>query len=153
MKKSNLPEELLEELRETMSLSRIVKDGFFVREEYFDPPSESFIKLNRVVLDRALVDHFIADKNYRYQSKLWRNLDNIEFVETCDRADLDSELVFLCFDVITDILLYRGEDKYFKEDNKALKKLTRKEKEFYLDYQEPDWDKKKRKKYTRKKKK
>lgn len=114
----DLPESLIEELMGKLSLSKIsqTKEGFFKNSTFFDPVDKSIereIKLFRDVLDRALVDFLLeVDLNTCSKDMLyikadveeWLDPENQEFVDACERAFLDSDMVYSCFIIIKQII-------------------------------------------------
>jgi hypothetical protein len=142
----NIPQEILDEYKEVASIRRLVKTGFFCKQDSIFWTQDPYLRLNRTVLDKALVDQFIGDKNFRLQSKIWCDLENVEFLLACERADLEPELVKISFDIITKILIEKGEDKYHQVDKTELKELSDEEREDYLNYEDTLWYEKEKKK-------
>jgi len=121
-----------------MTVSRLLKTGLFKK---LPPPVEDVrqeLLLFRAVLDKALLDQFDKHEQYRIQSKLWATLDNRDFIEASEQAFLDPELVLLIFKEVTDIFRRNGEDKYYEEDDKALLQMSDKDKQFYMEYEDPE---------------
>ena len=133
-----------------MTLPRLVKTGFFVKELKNLPDSSGAIYndlwLHLEVLDKALLDHFGAHRKYRLQVKLWLDLDNDDFIMSCERANLKPKLVLESFRAIEQIFIKNGQDNYALGDWLQIDEMTDEEKELILNYEEPDWDEKKRKK-------
>jgi hypothetical protein len=131
-----IPKDLLEELLGVMTLTRLVKTGLFTK---LAPATEEIrpeLRLYRTVLDKALLDQFDKDENYRLQSKLWADLENQDFCEVCDLALLDAESVLSLFEQVTKIFRKKGEDLYWQKDNRRLAKMSDERKQFYLNYEE-----------------
>ena len=143
------------EYKEVASIRRLVKTGFFCKQDSIFWTQDPYLRLNRTVLDKALVDQFIGDKNFRFQSKIWCDLENEDFLLACERADLEPELVKISFDIKiilkylkidTKILIEKGEDKYHQVDKTELKELSDEEREDYLNYEDTLWYEKEKKK-------
>jgi len=99
-----------------MSVSRLTKTGLFKK---LPPPTEDTrveLLLHRAVLDKALLDLFTEEEDHRHDAKHWLDLDNPNFVEICEIAFLDPELVFKLFLMVKRIFIEKGEDIYFDED-------------------------------------
>ena len=127
--------DLLEELLGVMTLTRLVKTGLFTK---LAPPNEEIrpeLRLYRTVLDKALLDQFDKDENYRLQSKLWADIENKDFCEICDLALLDAENVISLFQQVT-MIRKKGEDLYWQKDNRRLSRMSEERKQFYLNYEE-----------------
>jgi len=100
------PPTLLKELQDNMSLTRLAKTGLFQKMDVDDQSSEGLkeFKLHRAVLDRALIDSFSSVERVRADVAKWLKQDNQDFIDCCDRAGLDSDLVYECFHLMKDIL-------------------------------------------------
>ncbi len=100
----DLPEDLHTELTEGMTLGRISSTGFFQRlpvmHESFRPDLELF----RAILDRALVDSFSAVPTIREEAEAWLEIGNPDYLEICNNADLEPELVMKAFKYVQEIL-------------------------------------------------
>jgi len=129
-------------LGDKMSLKRLTKTGLFIKLEVPTEEIRTDLLLHRTVLDKALLDHFNKDENFRLQAKLWCDLNNPDFIEACDRALLSSELVYSTFHAVTEVFVENGEDTYSSLDNKRIARMSDEDKDFFLDYVEPDWDEK-----------
>lgn len=94
-----LQEKILKELAKSMSLKRLWHTGLFYRlpvpEEHEELTAE--IKLHRAVLDRALLDMFHPEDLVRSDVTTWLELLNPDFIEACERADLEPSLVYELF--------------------------------------------------------
>jgi hypothetical protein len=128
--------QLLEELERTMTVSRLVKTGLFAKIEPPDEIVRPHLRLYRTVLDKALLDQFDACEEYRLQSKLWADINHLDFLEVCDLALLEPEDVLELFGIVTSVFRNKGEDKYWKKDNKKLARLSNEDKETILQYEE-----------------
>jgi len=125
-------------LEDTMSVSRLLKTGLFKKIE---PPSEEVrphLQLQLAILEKALLDQFDKHEQYRIQSKLWARLQNPDFVEVCEHAFLDPEDVLEVFKQVTRIFRNNGEDLFYIEDREKISKLTKKEWDYYLYYEDPE---------------
>ena len=125
---SLLTDELIEELTESLSLVRLSTVGFFKRMPYelghgsIDVSRE--IAMHRAVLDKALVDYFSTNRGIRRDVIQWLSLDNQEFVDACERALLEPELVFKAFFAMK--LLLKGDRAKFPTKNlKNLKNVKK----------------------------
>jgi len=133
---TKIQNDLIEELLSVMTLTRLVKTGLFTK---LDAPNEeirSELRLYRTVLDKALLDQFDKDDNYRLQSKLWADINNPDFCEICDLALLEAENVLELFEQVTTIFRKKGEDLYWQKDNRRLGRMSDAKKEYYLNYEE-----------------
>ena len=102
-----LTEQLIEELTKELSLKRLWHSGLFIRLPIVHEELSSEITLFRAVLDRALLDLFHHDAVIRDDAKTWLDLKNEDFLESCDRADLDHLLVYELFTTINKIFKNR----------------------------------------------
>lgn len=125
-------------LEETMTVSRLIKTGFFRKIPPHSEEIRTELHLFRYVLDKALLDQFDEHEIYRMQSKLWADLDNPDFIETCELAFLNPNDVIKGFMKVTEIFRKNGEDKYYKKDIKKFNTLSKTDIEYYLNYEEPD---------------
>jgi hypothetical protein len=99
-----------------MSVARLNKTTFFQK---MGVPCETIrieLKLFRAVLDKALLDLFDEEEEYRLDAKNWLDKDNPDFIEICDLAFLEPELVYLGFLFVKKIFKEKGEDQYIDED-------------------------------------
>jgi hypothetical protein len=100
-----IPQILLDELRQDMSLTRLAKTGLFQRMDLDSSDDEArALKLHRAVLDRALIDSFSCVPKIREDVEKWLVRDDQDFIDCCERAGLDSDLVFKVFKLMKDIL-------------------------------------------------
>ena len=101
-----LPLELIKELEEDMSLTRLAKTGLFQKMNVDDSimGDQRELKLHRAVLDRALIDSFSSVERIKADVAKWLSQDSQDFIDCCDRAGLDSDLVYKCFLLMKDIL-------------------------------------------------
>ena len=110
--------ELIDELKDKMTLTRLAKVGLFQKlpndedNPIFSECSDE-IYLHRAVLDRALVDSFSQSKKIRGDIESWLYIDNPDFIDACDRALLDPKLVLACFKVMKKIL--KGKNAKFRK--------------------------------------
>lgn len=113
-----LPEQLIEELQGSMSLTRLAKIGLFQKMLVDDPDIEikREVKLHRAVLDKALVDSFSNRDKIRKAVEYWLNLTNKEFRDACDRAVLAPDLVYRTFHLMKKIL--KGKNAQFPKYGK-----------------------------------
>jgi hypothetical protein len=105
-----------------MSLTRLAKTGLFQKIRLTgDEPEEivKMVKLHRAVLDKALVDSFSVVDRVRNNVEYWLKLSNKDFVEACDRAMLEPELVYDTFYLMKEIL--KGQNATFKRFGKKAK--------------------------------
>jgi hypothetical protein len=134
---------LKEQLLSIMTLPRLVKTGLFKK---IPPPTEDIrqeLRLYRTVLDKALLDWFCDDENYRIQSKLWMDIENEDFVTVCDLANLEAEDVEALFLEVQKIFIENGQDKYYLQDQELINSLSDEEKIKFLTWVEPDEPKRK----------
>jgi hypothetical protein len=82
-----------------MSLKRLWHTGLFIRLPVPEIHEEltAEIKLHRAVLDRALLDMFHPKDVIRLDVKTWLELRNPDFIEACERADLEPKSVYELF--------------------------------------------------------
>lgn len=101
-----------------MSLIRLAKTGLFIKlsvnEEYTEIARE--IKLHRAVLDKAIIDSFSIVPSIKQDVDDWLDLDNPIFIEACERAFLEPELVYATFKSVKRIL--QGDKAKFKKFGK-----------------------------------
>lgn len=110
---SSIKTQLLNELRGKMSLNRLARVGLFQKLD--DGSADSIkdeLRLFRAVLDKALVDSFSQVKSIRREVKAWLVRDNPDFIECCERAMLDPDMVFKTFLTVKCIL---GRNATFKK--------------------------------------
>jgi hypothetical protein len=109
--------ELLIDLQATMSLSRLSKTGLFQKLDLESSDGiENELTLHRAVLDKALIDSFSIRKEIREDVENWLHLDNPDFLEACERAMLDPQLVFEMFKLMKEVLKGdRAKFRKFKE--------------------------------------
>jgi hypothetical protein len=121
--------ELLQELKDQMSLSRLAKTGLFQRMAVPDEAKEvrREIKLHRAVLDKALVDSFSLTSRIRVSVEGWLRLDNPDFKQACERAYLDPTSVFRVFHVIKEVI--KGKNAKFRRYGAASGNLSLPEEE------------------------
>ncbi len=62
------------------------------------------VRLFRAVLDRALVDCFSIREDIRNETREWVNLDNEDYLISCERAMLEPEKVMQVFEIFLEIL-------------------------------------------------
>ena len=100
--------ELIKELQEGMSLTRLAKTGLFQRMNIDDSiigdEEQRELRLHRAVLDRALIDSFSTVDRIREDVEKWLDIANQDFIICCDRADLNPGNVFDVFILIKEIL-------------------------------------------------
>ncbi len=98
-----------------MSLTRLAKTGLFKRisvEEWINSDLQKEITLHRAVLDQALLDYFSMDPDTKQDVVGWLSVDNQEFIDACDRAALDPDLVYKTFRAMKEIL--KGDNAKFR---------------------------------------
>ncbi len=100
------PPQLLKELQSDMSLTRLAKTGLFQKMDLDDSgvAGQRELRLHRAVLDRALIDSFSCVDHIREEVQQWLKKDNPDFIDCCERAGLDSDLVYRCFFLMKEIL-------------------------------------------------
>lgn len=54
----------------------------------------------RKIIDKAFYDCFSSSKKTRREAYEWFNLEDEDFLEVCDNADLDAKKVFIWFKVL-----------------------------------------------------
>lgn len=96
-----------------MSLNRLAKTGLFRRlpTEGMEEIRRELI-LHRSVLDKALVDYF-SDTSFPPYSEVstWLSLDNLDFIDACERAMLPPEKVFETFVTLKKVLTQKRVDE------------------------------------------
>jgi len=96
--------ELLKELKSELSLVRLLKVGLFKKMPIDNSEFEKEITLHRAVLDRALVDYFSVQPDIRDEVLAWLDLNNPDFIQACQRADLEPQGVFDTFKIMRKII-------------------------------------------------
>ena len=106
--------DLIEDLRKSMSLTRLANVGLFQRLD-FDIEHEAYreVRLHRAVLDKALVDMFSVVPVIKKDVDTWLSLKNRDFIDAAERAALDPELVYKVFMLMKEILV--GDKARFKK--------------------------------------
>ena len=125
---------LIEALQEEMSLDRLARTGLFINIDLEDcvHTRDELIFL-RAILDRALIDYFYPpDASYKDETGRdvfikqevvdWLKLDNPDFIETCQNAELSPEKVLKIFKTME--LILTGDRGKFKKLGKREKKLV-----------------------------
>lgn len=109
-----LDPQLIKELQEEMSLTRLASVGLFQKMGTDDGPEIAReIRLHRAVLDKALVDMFSPRKRIKRDVEVWLDITNPDFREASERAALEPELVYKVFKSMKEIL--QGEKAKFKK--------------------------------------
>lgn len=99
-----------------MSVARLNKTGLFKK---IPPPTEDTrveILLWRAALDKALLDIFDEEEEHRHDAKSWLDINNPDFVTTCEIAMLEPETVYKMFLTVKYLFITKGEDHYSNED-------------------------------------
>lgn len=93
-------------LTKEITLKRLYHTGLFVRlvPDYEDAELVAEIALHRAVLDRALLDQFHPNQEIKQDAVDWLDIENVDFQEACQRADLDHLLVHTVFLEVKKIL-------------------------------------------------
>lgn len=104
-----------------MSVIRLAKTGLFRKlVEYEDVPKEIYpeLLLHRLVLDKALIDMFSPQRAIKIDVFQWLDIENIDFLDCCEYANLDPIKVYNTFVVIKRIL--RGRNAKFRPIKKTV---------------------------------
>lgn len=119
---SSLKPELIEYFKKTMNVNRLSKTGLFKRMSMPENSTnvQADILLHRMVLDRALVDLFSPINEIRQEVKDWLNLNNESFLFSCERAGLEPDLVYKCFEIIEEILKDGGPTSFHRTKKTVL---------------------------------
>tara|TARA_R110000851_G_scaffold33135_5_gene88280 strand:- start:498 stop:785 length:288 start_codon:yes stop_codon:yes gene_type:complete len=83
----------------------LTRTGLFYKKDYKEvgwpvPPSPEIYgetQLFRKILDYALIDYLGNCPELRQDAEEWLCLDDPDFIETCECADIDPEIVFKVF--------------------------------------------------------